>query len=111
MMNKQCVENAVKVLNEALSADSEALHALYFARVVVNDKLASHPSIQVGPIDNNSFYRGQLLNRSTEEPESNHMGLLGLINGLFGVDDDGYGFITAVCEDDGRIKHFAVTER
>ena len=111
MTTRSSVEYAVKVLNECLEADPEAFNALHFARVIVNDKLADHPSVQVGSIDHDSFYRGPVLNAeegAEEQPELMHLRMLGLINGLFGTDEDGIGFILCNIEDNGNIINFVV---
>ena len=71
-------EDAIKVLNEALEIDCDAIKALIEYRVLCNEKLADHPSIQVRAYD----------------PEGLKVGLLGIINGLFGSDKEtGYGYI------------------
>lgn len=83
------VDQAIKILNEALAADPVAVNQLMSYRVSCTDELAAHPSIQV--------------NGEGVAP-------LGLINGLFGVDDRGYGFITAeVDESTGSIVRFVRT--
>lgn len=58
------------MLNEAYALDPAAIHALCENRVPCNSKLANHPTIQVGlvPIDGRERY---------------HVGLIGLLNGLF----------------------------
>lgn len=83
------IEDALRVLNEAVKADREAMQALIDARVLCNDKLGKHPTIQVGRMD------GCL-----------RVGILGLLNGLFGTAEDGWGAIAAVFDDDGTITEF-----
>ena len=76
------VQQAVRVLNEALEADADAMVALMAVEVSVNQSLAEHPSIQVGWSElDPSNTRSYVLRP------------LGLINGLFGVDKDDWGFI------------------
>lgn len=83
------IDQAIDVLNEALAVDPIAVNQLMSYRVPCTDELAAHPSIQV--------------NNEGVSP-------LGLINGLFGVDDRGYGFITAeVDESTGYIVRFVRT--
>jgi len=78
------IQDAVDVLNEALSLDSEAINALIKARVKCNEDLSNHPSIQIGVNDDGSY----------------RVGLLGIINGLFGADDiTQYGAIGAKMDD------------
>ena len=68
------IDFAIKVLNEALEADPEAMNKLFNVKVQVNDELLNHPTIQCNG------------NRKD-------MGPMGLINGLFGADDNSIGFI------------------
>lgn len=76
-INRKSIEQAVQVLNEALEADPIALRNLLTIGVPVNDTLTAHPSIQVV-----ATMGGATMLRP-----------LGLINGLFGADDESYGFI------------------
>lgn len=72
-------EYAVKILNEALALDPEAIRGLCCRRVPCNEALSLHPTIQVG--------------RLGDEWE---VGLLGILNGLFGINGNGWGHIAAV---------------
>ena len=65
------IDGAVKLLNEMLAADVGATAALIANRVPCNKALADHPTIQVHRQHDVTF-----------------VGLLGVINGLFGVDSD-----------------------
>ena len=83
------VDQAIQVLNEALEADPDAVWRLMHMETECNRTLKDHPTIQVG---------------------SNHLGVtivrpLGLINGLFGADQDTWGFI-AMDLDEGKITRF-----
>lgn len=71
----------VSYLNELIELDRNAIAALIANRIPCNDLLASHPSVQVG-----AQYGGF------------HVGLLGILNGLCGVRDDGQGLIAAIFE-------------
>jgi hypothetical protein len=75
-------EDAVRVLNEALELDRVGLSQLFLRAAPCNEALADHPTIQVGTYPNGSFY----------------VRPLGLINGLFGVDEESYGPIAAQVE-------------
>lgn len=90
-MLKQSItpEDVVVLLNEAILSDSKAVGMLIAARVPCNDRLADHSTIQVGLIDGK--YR---------------VGLLGMLNGMFGIDEDGYGPITAVFNGAGELVEF-----
>lgn len=75
------VEDAIHLLNELLEIDPNAIGALVANRVPCNEGIADHYSVQVE--HRNSGF---------------NVGLLGIINGLFGIDDDGWGAIA--CEFD-----------
>jgi len=87
------VHEAVGLLNSALEADPAAVSALVSTRVPCNELLALHPTIQAGC--------GPVI-------AGPNVGLLGVLNGLFGVDDKGYGAIEAVVEADGTVTAFRV---
>ena len=88
------IDQAIAVLNEALVADQSALTELMLMEVEVNEQLVEHPTIQVG--------KDQLGYPPILRP-------LGLINGLFGVDKDNRGFITARTDSTGMIVEFIRT--
>lgn len=75
------VDDAIYLLNELLEFDPNAIGAMVANRVPCNEYLAEHYSVQVQQL--NGGY---------------NIGLLGIINGLFGIDNDGWGAIT--CEFD-----------
>lgn len=79
--------DAVDLLNQALFDDREAITKLFEHRVSCNEALAYHPTIQV--------------------KEDNTVGFLGLLNGIFGVNESQIGHICAVYED-GKLTRFAV---
>lgn len=85
------VDDAIALLNEAVALDRPAMAALLANRVPCNDALADHPTIQV-----------------QAQHGGYHVGLLGIINGLFGVDDEGKGPICYVFAD-GHLQGFAKT--
>ena len=72
-------QQAVHRLNEILSLDPEALAALVGNRVPCNKALAEHPTVQVHLNPDGSF----------------EVGLLGILNGIFGTRPDGWGWIVA----------------
>ena len=71
------VAQAIKVLNEAVALEPEAITRLMFHRVRIGKELADHPTIQC----------------RSSGPDIYEVSALGLINGLFGVDEDDWGFI------------------
>jgi hypothetical protein len=93
--NRECVgsiDNVIDYLNEILATDRPAIAALMANRVPCNEQLAEHPTVQVQP-----------------QHGGYHVGLLGIINGMFGVDDLSHGLITIVFED-GNLLKFARTD-
>lgn len=79
-------ERIVEVLNEMLSADPAATHALVANHVPCNPTLAEHPTIQV------DGHGGRFAS----------VGMLGVLNGLAGVDAESYGPVAAVYDSDMR---------
>ena len=79
MIQDPCsIDHAIGVLNEALKLDAGAMHRLVETRVPCNAALGNHPSIQVGA-----------------GAAGEGVGVLGLINGIFGADELGHGAIVA----------------
>lgn len=98
---KAAINRAIDVLNEALATDPVAIHAMFVQRVHCSSPLGDHPTIQV-------------VEHITERApgvytDTYSLGVLGLINGLFGVDADNRGFICAHW-DGGQITKFGWTE-
>lgn len=94
--NLQAINDAVRVLNEALQADPECVNQLMKLEVPVNGELARHPTIQVGT--------------SLVDPERAGYVVrpLGLINGLFGTfGEDEWGYIAMHQKPDGSIDKFS----
>ena len=85
------VKWAINVLNEALELEPVAITDLLFRRVSIGPGLATHQSIQT----------------RAAGPDSYQVSALGLINGLFGADENDWGFIYAHVDDSGLITHFS----
>lgn len=66
-------------LNDLLEYDRPAIAAMMANRIPCSREMADHPTVQVS-VQHGGF----------------HVGLLGVMNGLCGVHDDGYGLISAV---------------
>ena len=98
-MNEITAHTIVKTLNEALEADRDAINSLFKHRVLCNSALADHPTIQVGA------YNRETLEPTPDGPYT--ISVLGLINGLAGVDENDIGFIAAYI-DNGNIDRFEV---
>ena len=84
------VEEVIDLLNEFIVVDPEAIHNLIEQRVECTDRLVKHATILVWQ----------------PEGEKPSVGLLGIINGIFGLDEDGWGPIAAVFEDEGKLSRF-----
>lgn len=84
------IKHTIDLLNSALISDRNAVEKLVGQRVKCNKTMAEHPTIQVGTVEN--------------QKNKYEVGLLGILNGLFGVDEKGYGPISAVFDDDKLIK-------
>ncbi len=92
-VNEALAREIVRVMNEAAEADPVAIAALCQLRVSCNPELAMHPTIQVG-CQHDTF----------------KVGLIGILNGLTGVYDDGpyagFGPVRAVLNDTWVRFHF-----
>jgi hypothetical protein len=76
-------DEVIGFLNHLLFFDRAAIEALVENRIPCNEALADHPSVQVCDL----------------EQGSPKVGLLGILNGLCGTREDGWGFIAAVYEE------------
>lgn len=86
------VQQAVDLLNELNAIDGNAISDLIDKRSFCNNQLGEHPTVQCG------MHHGHCT-----------VGLLGVLNGLFG--DGSYGPIVAVCKSDGKtVVKFAIAE-
>ena len=92
--NPVTVDAAIAYLNELVKLDPKAMHALVETRHSCNQALADHPTAQV----------------ATSNGGLASVGLLGILNGLFGVDEDGWGPITANFDDQGILTSFTRTD-
>jgi len=92
------LDETIEFLNDLLKQDAEAVTNLCESRVKCNEEIANHPTVQV---------------RGYEEKTS--VGLLGILNGLFGVHGEeagkfkGYGGIMAIYDNNNKIVKFART--
>jgi hypothetical protein len=91
------VSDALEVLNRVHEADPTVMPALIALRVPCNEAVADDPTVQVAtiPADQIGKRDGYF-----------EVGVLGLINGLFGVDDQGIGHIGAFYDDSHQLTHF-----
>jgi len=79
----------IRYLNELVKTDPEAMCQLAETRVPCNEALANHPTVQVSA--------------------GNVVGLIGILNGFLGVDHDGWGFLCAEYNDEGKLIKFKRT--
>jgi len=94
MMKQSIIVNDVcSLLNEMLKLDYDCTHAIVSYRQKCNDLIANHETIQV------QQYKGD------EFPK---VGIVGILNGMFGIREDGMG---AICYeiDNGKILGFKPT--
>jgi len=83
------VDKAIERLNSMVAADRDALRALVAYRVSCNQALVHHPSVQI----------------QVQDDHTNLVGLLGILNGIFGSGDNG-GPLEAVFDDGGTLIGF-----
>jgi len=77
------LDEVIDFLNELAKIDYVAMGALVENRVSCSEQFADHPTVQC------------------DEPREGvyQVGLLGILNGLFGTDENGYGAIVAIFDD------------
>lgn len=92
-MRSVTIDQVIEYLNELLELDKPVIAAMVANRIPCNQKFADHPTVQV-----HSQHGGY------------HVGLLGILNGMFEVLDNGWGPITMVFDDDSNLLHFRRTE-
>lgn len=77
------IDEALGVLNRMVGEDADAVSHLCLTRVECNQALAENPTVQVGHVDD-------------DPAKPLEVGFLGVLNGLFGADDRGWGAICGV---------------
>lgn len=90
-------EQVVELLNELLELDADAINALIRVRVDCNECIGNHATVQVRSVGNYGY-------------EGCEVGLLGILNGVFGTDGKGIGAIGADFNEEGILKSFRVRE-
>jgi hypothetical protein len=86
------VDHTIEVLNRIHAADPTVLPALCEFRVPCNEAVAEDPTVQVFRRDG-----------------ADSVGLLGILNGIFGIREGNQGFIAIRRDDDGVIVGFGRT--
>ena len=84
MKNIITIDNVVNLLNDLAEKDNECIKNLCLTRIECNDLIANHKYVQVH-----------------QKPQS--VGLLGILNGLFEVNDFAWGCICMHIHDDGNV--------
>ena len=86
--NEITIQETVDFLNSLLAIDKQVITALFSTRISCNMDLADHETVQVGVEGNYA-----------------QVGMIGILNGLFGIDKHGWGHISADY-DNGMIVKF-----
>ena len=81
MRSQISIDEVISFLNELITLDRQALFQLMTHRITCNESLAQHPTVQVRDVGGSSI-----------------VGMLGILNGMFGVDSSGWGPITMVVD-------------
>lgn len=92
-------KQVVALLNSLLEIDRRAVSKLFDAQVSCNRGIALHPTVQVRQLRVNQY----------RPRDAWKVGVLGLINGMFGVHPNGYGPIARVIRNNGIIQSFVLT--
>lgn len=90
-LGREAAKVAVELLNEILRLDPALANSLVSSYHTCNKHIAKHPSIQV-----------------ISGEHTNLVSVLGILNGLFGVNSINYGHISAVIQD-GKPVSFVMT--
>lgn len=88
-------EAVVAALNSLVEADRECLTKMIDMRVPCNTTLLDHPTAQVvcdGAVN------GEVINP--------RIGLLGVVNGLLGITEQGWGYIAAEMDEEGNFHRY-----
>jgi len=94
MLKKQVKpKEVVTYLNRLLKTDRLAVETLFNIRVLCNSRMAKHPTVQVGKFS--SKYA---------------VGIIGIINGMFGADMNGWGCISMDLDEGNKIKRFRMVK-
>ena len=94
--NEIIIDEVINFLNSLLEIDNDAITELFNDRVSCNEKLANHDTVQVRGYD-------PITNQKTDKYS---VGILGILNGLFGIDENGCGGIIMYLDDNKKIKYF-----
>lgn len=88
-IDEALAERVITLLNELVEIDRDAIEKLVNYRVACNRKLGEHPTVQVGI-----------------EDDVHRVGLVGILNGVVGVDDYLNGAVAVEYGKDGKLVRF-----
>ena len=95
MLKKQIrPKEVIAYLNRLLKIDRLAVETLFNVRVLCNDRMAKHPTVQVARFS-----------------QRYAVGIIGIINGMFGVDSNKWGCIAMDLTKSNKIKKFRLVRR
>lgn len=83
-------EDVFELLNELLEIDRDFIQELVSARINCNKAMADHPTVQVLDTGSGGYKTG----------------IIGILNGLFGIREDGFGAICVYLDENGNIERF-----
>ena len=98
----QLAHDFIRMLNGAMELDADALHALAEFRVPCNAQLAAHPTIQVRTEKVSST------SGAATFTEQYKVGLLGILNGILGVDEHKQAYLAGDYDNSGKLRKFIV---
>jgi hypothetical protein len=82
-------------LNSLLEIDPSTINSMFSMRMFCSKDLANHPAVQVANPKNWIPY----------------VGFIGILNGLFGANENGWGRIAAQYSDNNKIEKFIILDR
>jgi len=95
MLKKQVKpKEVIAYLNRLLKTDRLAIETLFNIRVLCNDRMAKHPTVQVGKFS-----------------QKYAVGIIGIVNGMFGVDSNKWGCIAMDLNKSNKIKKFRLVKK
>jgi hypothetical protein len=93
-------KKAIEFLNDLVERDRMVMHCLTEVRVPCqNSAMLEHPTVQI------------LVPSEQEGTGPGLLGFLGILNGLFGIREDGMGYICGEFDDEGILVCFKETPR
>lgn len=92
-MHSVTVDEAVEILNQMLEADPGTTSHLFAVRFLCSEALAEHSTIQCAPT-------------KLGDIPAPSVGIMGVINGIFGTNKDGLGAIGVKRETDWTVTGF-----